>query len=610
MPHRSGVVVAQGPPKPLSGVRFLPPVLMATPTLIPLSADGKVPSVRGWATPDFVPPADHRGGWALRTDSIIVIDADSPAAAARFEAEAGPTPYKVRTRKGYHLYYRGQEGIRPTPLNDLADGSYCKTGRGAYVVAPGTVVKGHRYEWVGEPWDWDPASLPPAPAETIARYAPSRKELSADEGWDVIPDGMRNSTLTAIAGSLRRQGAGVEAIGAVVATLNANRCSPPLDADELLSIVRSVVRYEANPDEADGDVILLSDDEDEDDEEDGAPALILWAKGLQVPAPPTWLQYPFLPEGRLVLVDGNEGIGKGMFATWVATNLAAGRLNAAACPVLWGSTEDDPAEDILRRLLAAGYLENEHQGIGFLTGKAMAWRFPNDLGHLYHSLVDTKAKALILDPGRSFLGAPGQMSAGEFSYNSEAHLRPGLEGLNQLARKLGVTVIFIHHWNKNLTASIRVRSGGSAAFAQVVRHRVTLDYMNGFHAIAVEKSNMAARENTVHSYSLEPVEEWQTARFVLGENLPVVDLDAWEEEQRATTGKMSKGEESGLQSGIVYDAALGELPAGQQFWTDSDLKERFGLGKDLARGVTKELQGSGHVSKGARGANIWTPQEG
>ncbi len=575
---------------------------MATPILIPLAADGKVPAVRGWANPDFVPPANHRGAWALRTDGVVVVDVDSPEAAVAFEALA-PTPYKVRTRKGFHLYYRGDPSLRPTPMNDLAAGSYCKTGKGAYVVAPGSTVGGHTYEWVGERWDWDPASLPAAPVEAIARFSPSRKALSSDEGWDVIPDGMRNATLAALAGAMRRQGAGAEAIGACIATLNANRCHPPLDGDELVRIVNSVMRYEAEPDEADGDVVLLSDDEEEEE----ASSLILWAKGLKVPDPPTWLHFPLLPEGRLVLVDGNEGIGKGMFATWIATSMVAGKFNVPAAPVLWGSTEDDPAEDILRRLIAAGYQENKDEGIGFFVHDAMTWRFPAQLGKLEAALTYTGAKVLILDPGRSFLGPPGEMSMGEFSYNSEAHLRPGLEGLNQLARKLGVLIIFIHHWSKNLTASIRVRSGGSAAFAQTVRHRVTLDYLNGFHAIAVEKSNITSRENTVHSYALEPIEELQTARFVLGELLPVVDLDAWEAEQQAR-GKMDKGEETGLHAGIVYDQALGELPAGQEFWGETDLKERFGYGRTAARGVLSALDKDGHTTTGAHGKRIWTPR--
>jgi len=574
---------------------------MVVPTLIPIGADSKIPTVKGWSSEGFVPPHNHDGNWALRTDGIVVIDADSPEAAQAFESEAGPTPFKVVTRKGLHLYYRGDPSLRPTPLNDLAPGSYAKTGPGAYVVAPGSVIGGHTYAWVGEPWDWDPASLPPAPLATIARYAPTRQELSSDEGWATIPDGMRNTTLAAMAGAMRRQGAGVEAIGACVATLNANRCDPPLPMDEVVDIVRSVMRYEAQPFESDGDVIMLSDDEEEPT---GPPPLILWAKGLAVPPPPVWLQQPFLPEGRLILVDGNEGIGKGMFATWVATQMVAGKFASPAAPVIWGSTEDDPAEDILRRLIAAGYRENDHAGIGFLVNDAMSWRFPNQINKIETAIVHTGAKVLILDPGRSFLGPPGDMGMGEFSYNSEAHLRPGLEALNQMARRLGTTVLFIHHWNKNLTASIRVRSGGSAAFAQTVRHRVTLDYMSGNHAIAVEKSNMTARENTVYEYHLDAVEDLQTARFRLGEKLPVPDLDAWEELQRGSDN-LGAGEQTGLNVGIAYDQALAELTPGEPFWKRDQLQDRFGWERKGAQAVLTELRNSGHIEKGA-----WTPKEG
>lgn len=573
---------------------------MKQPVLIPIDKSSKRPTVKGWAAPDFEAPTEAFAGSniGLRADGIVIVDADSVAAGVRWEGLVGGTPsHVVRTPRGFHYYYRLPEGERFGPSVNSELHLDVRSGPGSYALIPPSAG----YEWVGQAWDGDPAKLPIAPVEAVRSIQPRRAtEPVADEGWSTIPEGRRNVTLTAIAGALRRQGAGADAIAGTLATFNANRCDPALSDDELVTIIRSTLRYEPDPNEGDSDIDILIEGQEEERPK------IIWAGSLEVPPPPRWLQQPFLPAGRLILLDGNEGIGKGMFATWVAVSLAAGNLNSPPAPTLWGSTEDDPAEDILRRLLAAGYDPTRHAGIGFLSGEAMSWRYPTNIGLLAEQVRATEAKVLILDPGRSFLGPPTGMSYGEFSYNNEAHIRPGLEALNLLARKLDVTVIFIHHWNKNLTASIRVRSGGSAAFAQTVRHRVTLDYLGGSHAIAVEKSNMLAREHTVHAYSLEAVERLDTARFVLGPLETAVDLDEWETVQRSD-GKITSAEEAGLNAGLVADAAMAELAAGDSMWTRDELAARFGLSQRLARQVIQELRGAGHVVPGPHNKAIWSP---
>lgn len=576
------------------------------PAFIPIEAGGKRPLVRGWASPGYTSPSEVPDGanLALRTDGIIVVDCDTAEAADAWLSRAPGTPVVVRTPRGTHFYYRLPDGVsfRPGPLAPKVD---IKTGPGAFVLVPPSTIGESRYLWAGAgAWNFDPARLPDAPVELIRELLNEQQRPgdSDGEGWDTVPEGRRNITLTALAGSLRKQGAGAEAIAATLATVNANRCQPPLPHDEVVAIVRSVLRYEPEPYEPGGDIEVLIDGESSSAEEDRP--LVVWAHRLEVPPPPKWLRFPYLPAGRLVLVDGNEGIGKGMFATWVAVTAAAGGFDGGPAPVLWGSTEDDPAEDILRRLLAAGYDADTHEPIGFLSGEALAWRYPQDIGRLAQVVRDNGVKVLILDPGRSFLGPPEGMGMSEFSYNNEALVRPGLEALNLLARKLDVMVLFIHHWNKNLTASIRVRSSGSAAFAQTVRHRVTLNYLNGEHALAVEKSNLTSREHTVTAYCLTEVEEWDTARFTWGDPEMAVDLDEWEQQHRGEA-KLTETEEATLNASLVAAQAESELTPGDPFWTRDELRERFGIPQRLARSIIEELRQSGAVGAGPRNRLVW-----
>lgn len=59
-----------------------------------------------------------------------------------------------------------------------------------------------------------------------------------------IPEGQRNSTLTSLAGSMRRRGMTAEAIQSALSVENKDRCRPPLDDKEVRKIVESVCKYE------------------------------------------------------------------------------------------------------------------------------------------------------------------------------------------------------------------------------------------------------------------------------------------------------------------------------------------------------------------------------
>lgn len=231
---------------------------------IPLDHATKVPAVRGWAR-DGYQGVDRCDYCAMRTDGLLVVDCDTMDAAKAW-AESGPaTGYAVRTGRGMHFYYQAAEGVRSGPM--IRGAIDIKTGKGAYVLPAGALhPSGVRYERVAyypdpftyTPWDdavpLDITELPPAPVDLIEQYRPRHEEGDPAAGWDVVPEGSRNTVLTALGGALRRQGAGPEAIAATVATFNANRCDPPLPDEEVVTIVRSVLRYKTDPYEDDSDL--------------------------------------------------------------------------------------------------------------------------------------------------------------------------------------------------------------------------------------------------------------------------------------------------------------------------------------------------------------------
>ncbi len=64
---------------------------------------------------------------------------------------------------------------------------------------------------------------------------------------DAIPRGLRNQTLTSLAGTMRRRGMQEPEILAGIAEINRRRCEPPLPEDEVRRIAASVGRYQATP---------------------------------------------------------------------------------------------------------------------------------------------------------------------------------------------------------------------------------------------------------------------------------------------------------------------------------------------------------------------------
>lgn len=500
---------------------------------IPIKPRSKAPIPSGWQNPD----ADIEAWWrnvpedvnkALRLDGLLVLDFDTEAAYLSFrdgrQVAILDCPI-VKTPRGWHIYWTLPEGIEVSAGPIAGAHTDVKSGPGHYVLVPDSVnAEGVPYRWASSLKD--PHAAPVAPPELLAWVAAQRatQAMKPSEGVSggLIPTGTRNVLLTSFAGLLRRHGADADVVGRVLNGLNHQLTEEPLPDEEVAAIVRSSERWEPDP----FTVELI----EEGEEEPTSSGLILWSKNAPLPPPGKWLWEPYLPEGRFVLLDGLEGIGKGMFAAYIAVAVANGTLGEPG-NVLWASAEDDPEEDIFRRLRAAGLTPASPGDVGFFTESPY---FPRHADVIAKMLRQHEAKLLILDPGRSYLTAPEGV---EMSYNNDAVVRHGLESLVKLAKASGTTVLFIHHWNKDSQGSTRSRAGGTGAFVQVPRQRLSFAKAGTGEgaewAFAVTKSNIRT-EGHLRTYSL-PVHEdpsLDTATFVLG---PAVsgypDLGTWARER-------------------------------------------------------------------------------
>lgn len=79
-----------------------------------------------------------------------------------------------------------------------------------------------------------------------ARTRSSETASAVSATGEVIPEGMRESTLMSMAGTMWKRGFCAEAVLAALWAQNLQACIPPLENEDINRIAKSVARYERN----------------------------------------------------------------------------------------------------------------------------------------------------------------------------------------------------------------------------------------------------------------------------------------------------------------------------------------------------------------------------
>lgn len=168
-----------------------------------------------------------------------------------WEADNGTLPETwtaLTGRGGYHCYYRIPDGAEYHNKQGILNGVDIR-GEGGYVIAPPSVhANGKTYMWEYSPEDCEIANVD----ETVKSFLSLKgkeKESSETESERFmapanIPEGKRNETLFKMAASLWSKNLSEEAILAALEVENNQKCNPPLNAEELKTIVKSVSKYD------------------------------------------------------------------------------------------------------------------------------------------------------------------------------------------------------------------------------------------------------------------------------------------------------------------------------------------------------------------------------
>ena len=203
----------------------------------------------------------------------------------------------------------------------------------------------------------------------------------------------------------------------------------------------------------------------------------------------SWLWYPFIPYGKLTIIQGDPGDGKTTLVLNIAAWLSKGEgldsemKLSEPVNVIYQSAEDGLADTVKPRLELAGA---DCERILVIDEKEKSLSMVDE--RLEKAIVQTKARMLILDPIQAYLG-------GGMDMNRANEARDMTKKLGALAEKYQCAIVLIGHMNKAAGNKAAYRSMGSIDFFAVARSVLLVGRVEGepdIRAVVQIKNNLAA----------------------------------------------------------------------------------------------------------------------
>ena len=186
-----------------------------------------------------------------------------------------------------------------------------------------------------------------------------------------------------------------------------------------------------------------------------------------------WLLYPFIPFGKVTIVQGDPGEGKTTMVLQIIAKLTKGEavlpsgsdepaleaktVDLEPVNIIYQTAEDGLGDTINPRLLSAGadcsrvmVIDDNDQVLTMMDAR------------LEEAIIKTKARLVVLDPIQGFLGAAVDMHRAN-------EIRPLMKRVAVLAEKYHCAIILIGHMNKNSNGKSSYRGLGSIDFQAAAR---------------------------------------------------------------------------------------------------------------------------------------------
>lgn len=213
-----------------------------------------------------------------------------------------------------------------------------------------------------------------------------------------------------------------------------------------------------------------------------------------------WLLYPFIPLGKITILQGDPGEGKTTLALQIIAALTTGKPVWEGAPpmepvnVIYQTAEDGLSDTIKPRLVAAGA---DCARVMVIDDFDRVLTLDDD--RLEQAIEQTGARLVVLDPIQGYIGASVDMHRAN-------EIRPLMYRIAKLAEKYGCAILLIGHMNKNSGEKSSYRGLGSIDFQAAARSVLVVGRIKDDSTLRVvcpAKSSLAPEGGAV-AFRLDP----------------------------------------------------------------------------------------------------------
>jgi hypothetical protein len=480
--------------------------------VVPLAPNSKRPALESWSefqsrrpTPEEVQKwwgdgQQHGIGIVCgKVSGLVVLDIDDPekfGVALKAIGETLPDTPIVRTRRGWHLFFRYPANRTVRRHDRLSDWGAELRGDGCYIVAPPTVIDGHRYHWakrngrlmalgqvpIAECPDWllDAFGVPFAdeqnepttvqrPTQQVPQPTDGKGDTLSDEQKRALKsvlvplwvEGQRHDLSLGLAGLLAKSGvAQNEALTLLREIANEANDNEWKDRERALQDSfnklwrgEQIIGYK-RLEEIVGDqtakvIAAIVSPQKPNNGKQPIRLLTLseWDERLAHISQGHWLVEGLLQAGWLLVINARPKVGKSIVSVNLATALAEGtkflNLPTSPCAVLYIDLERP--RETLNRFKALNAVSNPNI---FVPAERMGADMLDALRELVkqaHNLTNRPVVVFVDTLGDFLKPALRQRKASINDYDAIAEI---LQALRDLALELGCAFIFVHHTRK------------------------------------------------------------------------------------------------------------------------------------------------------------------
>jgi putative DNA primase/helicase len=229
-----------------------------------------------------------------------------------------------------------------------------------------------------------------------------------------------------------------------------------------------------------------------------APAVILTRASEITPQSVPWI-WRGIASGKVTGIVGHPGLGKSQVAVDIAATISTGRpwpggaANASCGDVIFLAAEDDPADTLSPRLMAAGADCSRVHLVGAVkeaSGAERAFNLARDLDQFANGRDMSQVKLLVIDPVSAYMTSD---KGSRVSQNSGGDVRAIQTRLAAFAVKNDLAVLTVSHLNKTGGTKAINRITGSLEWVAAVRAMflVTEEPKTGWRLLLPVKNNLA-----------------------------------------------------------------------------------------------------------------------